>query len=293
MAEPPADRGGFGSSGPRENTTVGGRWSDLDRPPLNPLALGRSLVVPAGLWRDVQVVDETGSTNADLAALGRHGAAEGLVLLAEHQTAARGRLDRNWTAPARSGLTFSMLLRPAEVDPARWSMLTLLVGVATAVATAAVAEVDIGLKWPNDLMVGERKLAGILAERVDGPAGPAVVVGIGLNVSLRSDELPVDTAISLAIAEAASTDREILFRAILRAIEGEYTSWRLDAGDPTTLLARYRDLCVTLGRSVRAELPVGAAVEGTAVDIDQTGALVIETPAGRRTVSAGDVVHLR
>jgi BirA family biotin operon repressor/biotin-[acetyl-CoA-carboxylase] ligase len=269
------------------------RWSDLDRPPLNTPALVRSLVVPAGLWRDIRVVPETGSTNADLVALARQGEAEGLVLVAEHQTAARGRLGRSWTAPARSGLSFSVLLQPFEVDAARWPLLPLLVGVATAIATAAVAEIDIGLKWPNDVMVGDRKLAGILAERVDSPRGALVVVGVGLNVTLRDEELPVDTAISLALAGAANTDRDIVLRAILRAIEGEYTSWRLDHGDSSALLSRYRDLCATLGRAVRAELPAGTTIEGTAVDVDPTGSLVIETPTGRRTVSAGDVVHLR
>jgi BirA family biotin operon repressor/biotin-[acetyl-CoA-carboxylase] ligase len=268
------------------------RWSDLDRPPLNAEALNRALVIPAGLWREIRVLDETGSTNADLAALARQGEPEGLVLVAEHQTAARGRLDRKWISPARSGLAFSILLRPVEVDPARWSVLPLLVGVATAVATAAVADLDVGLKWPNDLQIGDRKLAGILAERVDSGPEAAAIVGVGLNVSLKTEELPVASAISLTLA-GASADRDIVLRAILRAIEGEYTSWRLDAGDPAALLARYRDLCVTLGREVRAEMPAGDAIEGTAVDVDVTGALVVETATGRRSVSAGDVVHLR
>jgi BirA family biotin operon repressor/biotin-[acetyl-CoA-carboxylase] ligase len=269
------------------------RWSDLDRPPLDISALARSLIVPAGLWRDIRVVEETGSTNADLAVLAREGEAEGLVLVAEHQTAARGRLGRTWTAPPRSGLSFSLLLRPFEVEPSRWPLLPLLVGVATAVATSAVAEVAIGLKWPNDLLIGDRKLAGILAERVDSARGPAVVIGVGLNITLTVEELPVKTAISLALAGSTSADRDTVLRAILRAIEGEYTSWRLDGGDSGALLSRYRDLCVTLGRNVRAELPAGAAVDGVAVDVDATGSLVVDTMTGRRTVSAGDVVHLR
>jgi BirA family transcriptional regulator, biotin operon repressor / biotin---[acetyl-CoA-carboxylase] ligase len=265
------------------------RWSDLDRPPLDTVGLNRALVVPAGLWREVRVVEQTGSTNADLAAAARGGEAEGVVLVAEHQTAAKGRLGRSWTAPARAGLSFSVLLRPIDVDIARWSLLPLLTGVATAVATASVSDVDIGLKWPNDLMIGERKLAGILAERVDS----AVVIGVGLNVSLKTEELPVESATSLTLANATVSDRDIILRAVLRAIEGEYTSWRLDGGDSRALLARYRGLCVTLGRSVRAELPGDQTIEGEAVDIDPNGSLVIETSAGRRTVSAGDVVHLR
>jgi BirA family biotin operon repressor/biotin-[acetyl-CoA-carboxylase] ligase len=269
------------------------RWSDLDRPPLDAAGLSHALVVPAGLWREVRVVEQTGSTNVDLAKAARAGADEGLVIVAEHQTAAKGRLGRSWTAPARSGLSFSVLLRPVDVDIARWSLLPLLIGVATAVATASVSDVVIGLKWPNDLMIGERKLAGILAERVDSAAGPAVVIGIGLNVSLKTEELPVESATSLTLANATVTDRDTILRAVLRAIEGEYTSWRLDGGDSHALLARYRDLCITLGRVVRAELPGDQTIEGDAVDVDPTGSLVIETSAGRRAVSAGDVVHLR
>ncbi len=292
------------------------RWSDLDRPPLDGKGLNRSLLSPAGLWREIRVVEETGSTHDDLVELARAGESEGLVLLAEYQTAGRGRLGRSWTAPARSGLSFSLILRPTEIPTTRWSLLPLLIGVATATATASVADIDIGLKWPNDLMVGERKLGGVLAERVDSPIGPAVVIGVGLNVSLKADELPVDLAISLALVEAASTDRDIIARAVLRAIESQYTSWRLDGLDSagagldggagrghdsvglsgageSTLLPRYRELCVTLGRVVRAEMPGGTTIEGAAVDIDANGALVIATSNGRREVSAGEVVHLR
>ncbi|WP_040908534.1 biotin--[acetyl-CoA-carboxylase] ligase, partial [Streptomyces griseoflavus] len=168
------------------------RWSDLDRPPLNVTALRRGLVREGSLWREVDVVQSTGSTNSDLVARAGGGreVAEGVVLVAEEQTAARGRLDRRWTAPARSGLFFSVLLRPAEVPVARWGWLPLLTGVAVATGLSRAAGVDTALKWPNDLLVTvggeERKAGGILAERA-GDDG--VVVGVGINVSLRADEL--------------------------------------------------------------------------------------------------------
>ncbi|NUS56649.1 MAG: biotin--[acetyl-CoA-carboxylase] ligase, partial [Streptomycetaceae bacterium] len=145
-------------------------WTDLERPPLREPELQRALVRGGGLWRDVVVLPETGSSNADVAA--RSGEAEGLVVVAESQTAGRGRLDRTWTAPPRSGLFLSMLLKPVDVPVQRWGWLPLLTGVAAARAVSRAGGIDVRLKWPNDLLVGERKLAGILAER----AGEGVVV---------------------------------------------------------------------------------------------------------------------
>ena len=274
------------------------RWSDLDRPPLNGTALRRALVREDGLWSDVRVVQRTGSTNSDLAALAVKGeAAEGTILIAEEQTAGRGRLDRSWTAPPRSGLFFSVLLRPAEVPVARWGWLTLLTGVAVATGLARAAGVDTALKWPNDLLVTvggeERKAGGILAERA-GEDG--VVVGVGVNVTLRADELPVPQAGSLVLAGAAGTDRDPLLRAVLRSLEEWYGRWRAAGGDPAVagLQEAYAAGCATLGRSVRAELPGGRALVGEAVAVDGDGRLVIATADGvQEPVGAGDIVHLR
>ena len=269
------------------------RWSDLDRPPLVVRALNAALV-DGGLWREVLVVDETGSTNADVAERARSGAAEGLVLIAEHQTAGRGRLDRTWSAPARSGLSFSVLLRPVGVPAGRWPLLPLLVGIGVARAVARVAEVEIGLKWPNDLLVGDRKLGGILTERVETTAGPAAVVGVGLNVTLRLAELPVPAATSLALVAAKTTDRDTVVRATLRGIADEYNAWQLAGGDGATrVLPAYRTLCTTIGRQVRVQLSGDRVLEGQAVDIDGDGSLVVHTPSGIEIVTAGDVIHLR
>jgi BirA family biotin operon repressor/biotin-[acetyl-CoA-carboxylase] ligase len=166
--------------------------------------------------------------------------------------------DRTWSAPARSGLTFSVLLRPS-VPVAELGWLPLLAGLAVAEAVARLAELDVRLKWPNDLLVGDRKLAGVLAERVGG----AVVVGIGLNVTTTAAELPVATATSLVIEGAACTDREPLLRAILRRLAERYAEWDGPGGDPG-LADGYRGRCATLGREVRAELPGGGTVVGTA-----------------------------
>ncbi|MEV7977220.1 biotin--[acetyl-CoA-carboxylase] ligase [Streptomyces sp. NPDC086519] len=277
------------------------RWSDLDRPPLNGAGLRRALVRDGGhggLYCDIEVVGRAGSTNSDLVARAVAGDAdEGAVLVAEEQTAGRGRLDRQWTAPARSGLFFSVLLKPAEVPVARWGWLPLLAGVAVATGLARSAGVDTALKWPNDLLVTvgdeERKAGGILAERA-GEDG--VVVGVGINVTLRAAELPVPQAGSLALAGAVSTDRETLLRAVLRSLEDWYGRWRAAGGDPgeSGLQEAYAAGCATLGRSVRAELPGDRSLVGEAVAIDGDGRLVIATKEGvQEPVGAGDIVHLR
>ncbi|MEW1689061.1 biotin--[acetyl-CoA-carboxylase] ligase [Streptomyces sp. NPDC091265] len=288
------------------------RWSDLDRPPLNVPALRRGLLLPGGLWTALDVVDSTGSTNSDLAARAA-GLAEGTVLVAEKQTAGRGRLDRTWSAPARSGLFFSVYLTPGAVPVQRWGWLPLLAGVAAAAGLAKSAGVDVALKWPNDLLVRipddsdsdsdepgpgetpsgeERKTGGILAER----AGDGVVIGIGLNVSLRADELPAPTAASLALAGAVSTDRETLLRGVLHSLEQWYGRWRAADGDAAAsgLQEAYAAACATLGRPVRAQLPGERTLTGEAVAIDGDGRLVLSTGDGlQEPVSAGDIVHLR
>ncbi|MEU0160444.1 biotin--[acetyl-CoA-carboxylase] ligase [Streptomyces sp. NPDC006261] len=274
------------------------RWSDLDRPPLNVTALRRGLLRPESLWSELEVVETTGSTNSDLAERARsEGLAEGTVLVAEEQTAGRGRLERSWTAPPRSGLFFSVYLEPGDGVPVeRWGWVPLLAGVAAATGLAKSAGVDTALKWPNDLLVTvegeERKAGGILGEF----AGDGIVVGLGVNVSLRADELPAPAAGSLALAGAVSTDRETLLRAVLRSLEHWYGKWKGTGGDAAAsgLQAAYAAGCATLDRTVRAELPGGNSLVGQAVAIDGDGRLVLSTAEGlQQPVSAGDIVHLR
>jgi len=269
-------------------------YDDLRRPPLDALALSRALTRPGSLWRDVEVVPEAPSTNALVAGRARAGEAPGLVVLAEHQTAGRGRLGRVWETPARSALTFSLLVAPDRVPAARWPWLPLLTGLAVAEGVRRVTEVDCALKWPNDVLVGDRKVAGILVERVEHAEGAAAVVGVGLNVSMSAEELPVPTATSLALEGAATTDRTVVVREVLRAFEALYGQWQAEGGDPTRgLHEAYVRRCATIGRTVRVDLPTGEQVYGEASGVDADGRLEVTTDRGTRVLGAGDVVHVR
>jgi BirA family biotin operon repressor/biotin-[acetyl-CoA-carboxylase] ligase len=280
-------------------------YSDLDRPPLSPRALDRALVIPGGLWTKIDVRAETGSTNADVTAAARQSEPEGLVVVAERQLTGRGRRDRQWVSPPRAGLYLSVLLRPGLPNPEKgwpavlppaYAWLPLLAGVALLETVRRVAELDDAtLKWPNDLLAGDRKCAGILAE----VTGDAVVVGIGLNVSTRAEELPERTgmpATSLKLAGAENTDRDPLLRQLLRGFASWYSGWREADGDAelSGLLAAYRRGCSTIGREVRVLLPGGGELVGEATEVDGQGQLVVRTAESiDHRVSAGDVLHVR
>ena len=252
--------------------------------PRPPLDSGR--LAPYG----VEVVARAGSTNALVADRARDDANAWLVVVTEHQTAGRGRLDRTWETPDRAALTFSTLLRPTRAG-IEWPWLPLVAGIAV-VGALREHGVPAGLKWPNDVMVdgadGEgRKLAGILAERVETPSGPAAVVGIGLNVSQTAAELPVETATSIALTTGAPTDRTALLVSLLTRLRQEYDAW--SAGGGARVRGDYVEACTTLGREVRVSLPGGDELTGEATDVDDTGRLVVAgTP-----VAAGDVLHVR
>jgi BirA family biotin operon repressor/biotin-[acetyl-CoA-carboxylase] ligase len=262
-------------------------WSDLDRPPLSASRLRRALV-DTGVWRAVDVVERTESTNAALAAAARRGEDGGLVLLAEEQSSGRGRLDRRWEAPPRACILGSVLLRPVP-PPATWPLLPLLAGVAVAEAVRSVGTLAAVLKWPNDVLLSGRKVAGILAERIDG----AVVVGIGLNVSVREHELAVPTATSVAL-EGGVADRESLAKETFRALGRRLAAWTDANGAPEAVLPAYREICDTIGRDVTVELPGGVRVHAHAEGVDDGGRLVVRRTAGGETeaLSAGDVVHV-
>ena len=283
--------------------TTSGSAAVADRAPLSAAALSAALTGPGRLWRDVTVRAETGSTNSDLLAAARAGAPEGTVLAAEVQTAGRGRLDRRWTCPPRAALSFSVLLRPDGVPAVARGWIPLLAGVAVAAGLRAQAGLDARLKWPNDVLVGGAKIAGILAEQ----AGDAIVLGIGINVTTRRDELPVPHATSVVLAGAAP-DREQLLVAVLGELETWYRRWVAavaaaavlagtvlagPGGDPAGLRAEYLRLSATVGQQVRVSMPGGKLVTGRAEDVDATGRLVVGTASGPVAVSAGDVVHVR
>jgi BirA family biotin operon repressor/biotin-[acetyl-CoA-carboxylase] ligase len=254
---------------------VASPYGDLDRPPLDAAALRRALE-PEG-WR-VEVLPEAGSTNAVVAERARGGEPAGLVVVAEHQTAGRGRMDRSWVSPSRAGLTFSVLLRPGW-PPADWAWVPLLAGVAVATAVREQAELAVELKWPNDVLVDGRKACGILAEL---PVPGVAVVGIGLNVTTREAELPHAAATSLQLAGAATTDRGTLLKAVLRAL-------RIAVADPVAGRERYRELCSTPGQEVVLDLAGNPPVRGRADAVDDDGRLVVDGVPH----AAGDVVHAR
>ncbi|MCW2868148.1 MAG: biotin/acetyl-CoA-carboxylase ligase [Marmoricola sp.] len=248
-------------------------------------------------WR-VEVVATSRSTNADVGARFTGGEGHGLVLVAEDQTAGRGRLGRDWVTPPRASLTVSFLVvPPVEVPAARWSWLPLLTGVAAADAVRRVAGVPVDLKWPNDLLAADgRKLGGILLERVQRPSGAgtgadtgdAAVVGIGLNCTQEADELPVPQATSLALAGASDTDRGRLLGALVEELDTRLRAWA--AGED--LRGPYLERCVTPGQEVTVTVP-GGELRGQAVDVDPEGRLVVRTGTGEEHLGAGDVVHVR
>lgn len=241
-------------------------------------------------WR-VEVLAESPSTNAYVAARARDDEPAGLVVVAEHQSAGRGRLDRTWVTPPGTALTFSLLVVPDGVPVARWSWLPLLTGLAVVDGVRAVAGLDARLKWPNDVLVGEAKVAGILVELVERPAGSSAVVGVGLNVSSTRADLPVETATSLALEGAESRDRGELLNEIVTAFSARYEQWRAGPGEP--LRSSYLEACSTLGKRVRASLPAGGSLEGRAVDVDADGRLRVEHGTRVHVLGAGDVVHVR
>lgn len=270
-----------------------------DRAPLDPAwvrtELARRCVASA-----VTISDETASTNTDATAAARAGAAHGFVVSTDHQTAGRGRLDRTWIAPPRSGLATSFLLRPTE-PLSRWSWLPLVAGLATADAIEAATGVATTLKWPNDVLVapgrgrhssrgGGGKLAGILAEQVSTPAGTAVVIGVGINVSLTVGERPVPDATSLLLTGSPSLDRSALLVELVTAVAHRYDEWCVDA---PSIASDYVDRCSTLDRSVRVERRSQPDLQGVATGIADDGGLVVSTPSGQVTVMAGDVIHVR
>ncbi|MEV6648714.1 biotin--[acetyl-CoA-carboxylase] ligase [Amycolatopsis sp. NPDC051371] len=247
-------------------------------------------------YAKIDVVERTGSTNADLRKAVDDGAADRTVLLAEEQTAGVGRRARTWSSPKGAGLYLSVALRPGVPFTALGS-LSVVAGLAVRAAAAGVG-VDAVLKWPNDVLSGGAKCAGILAEAVAGDP-PSLVLGIGLNVLPLGDVQPGPgglPATSLAEQGATNTDRTDVAIALLTEFDDLEKRWRRAGGDLTEagLLGDYRAHCATLGQDVEVQLPDGTSLVGRAADIDATGQLQVDQTGGRRhTVFAGDVVHVR
>jgi BirA family transcriptional regulator, biotin operon repressor / biotin---[acetyl-CoA-carboxylase] ligase len=266
---------------------------DLLRQPLNQAALRAELIGTGLGWRQLDVVEQTGSTNADLLARAASGAdVAGAVLIAEHQTAGRGRHGRGWSASPRAQITMSVGVSVVDVPAAGWGWLPLATGVAVVDAVAPLLDatgVQAGLKWPNDVLASGGKLAGILAE----VAKPVVVIGLGLNVTQAPEEVDGPGATSLLDLGVPAPDRGQLVGSLLRELGGRIVAWRAARGADWQLAADYRARSLTIGSRVRAQLPGGREVVGTASAVDDQGRLCVETGAETVVVSAGDVIHLR
>lgn len=236
------------------------------------------------------VVDRsTGSTNADVAAIARGGGREGLVHVAMEQTAGRGRLDRSWVSPPGASISMSLLLRPRPEFP-QWGWLSILAGMAVSSALMEFAPAPglVTLKWPNDVLIDGKKVCGILSERIEQPDGARAVVGMGINVALTREQLPVRNATSLAL-EGFPLDVEAIIAAVLRHFEQHYRSWSLRG----SLREEYEARCASIGAPLTITLDGSHRVSGTGRGVDAYGRLQVETATGLQTFAVGDVVHAR
>jgi BirA family biotin operon repressor/biotin-[acetyl-CoA-carboxylase] ligase len=261
-------------------------------------------LTPRLIWSDA-----TGSTNTDLVALANSETlADFTVLATANQTAGRGRAGRVWQAPAGASLAISVYLRPGPMPSDALGWLPLLAGLAMAESLRAVLPepAAAGVKWPNDVLIGERKVSGVLSELVSvgqtaAPAiGLAVVIGAGVNVTLAQADIPVETATSLAIAGAKLPDDEserldLVLAGYLSRLAHWYQTFKAGKFDAEAsgLRSAVIENCLTLNREVRAVLPGGAEEIGWATSIDGAGQLVLKVSGGSFTVAAGDIVHLR
>lgn len=238
----------------------------------------------------MRIVAETGSTNADVAQAAAQGADEGFVLIAEHQNTGRGRQGRIWLDEPGSALMMSWLLRPQSDQ--HWGLIPLLTGLAVVEAIADIG-VDAGLKWPNDIMVGDKKLGGILCESQLGP-DPSVVVGLGLNLFFPSG-LPkqvADRSTSLDNHIAKMPARNVLARSVLAHFEAQWQKF-VAPGGPEDLVSRYRTICTSLDQEqISFTRPDGSVVVGRPTQVDQGGGLWLQTAEGPQLVTAGDANHL-
>jgi BirA family biotin operon repressor/biotin-[acetyl-CoA-carboxylase] ligase len=252
---------------------------DTPRPPLNNSLISAKI---SQYWR-VSVVEVTGSTQDDLAAgIERKTVKHGDVLVTEFQSAGRGRLDRSFEAPKNSALLFSSYTEP-KCEKSEWTFVPLLAGLATSLAlTKLNPEISVELKWPNDLQIQEKKVGGIIAQL----AGDGLILGIGLNVGMTSEELPVESATSLNIEGFSELDRNLLLLSILDSCEELLGRWE----DGEDLRHLYRERSSTLGKKVGVELPDGNTRAGIAEDISPNGELILND--GQR-ITVGDIVHLR
>lgn len=240
--------------------------------------------------RQITAPYSTGSTNADLLQAAADGAPGGSIVVTSIQNSGRGRMSRPWTAPEHANIAFSALLRPDGVPLTRIGLVPLVCGLSVVDAVKKVTGVRAQLKWPNDVLVDGGKLCGILVEAASLEP-PVLVAGIGLNIDLTEEELPVPHATSLRLQGAGDVVKEDLVVALAEALDARVEQWRTDING---FMEEFRRTCVTIGLEVRVELPNGAEILGTATSVLSDGELeVIDESGVRHTVTAGDVRHVR
>jgi len=235
--------------------------------------------------------DSIDSTNLEAMRQARAGASEGLCIVAREQTQGRGRLNRTWHSPKDAGLYFSIILRP-QMKLSGWPLLTLVAALAVRDALISACALQTDIKWPNDVCVNDRKLAGILAETVETQMGPAAIVGIGINLSVdTSSGLPEAT--SVESVSGSKPDREAVLRELVDAIRARYEFLYHNEGEEHTLREWCANSSYAFGRRVRVALSE-ATFEGTTAGLEADGALRVEMGDGKITVvRAGDVRALR
>lgn len=258
--------------------------------------IAAQLAQRASTWPAPRLVASTGSTNVDVEDLARAGAVEGSCVVADEQTAGRGRLDRTWVSPPGAGLWMSVLVRPNGSPGERLTWLPLVAGLAVTDALVEACGVRAELKWPNDIVAiaaacggsdGPRKLGGVLSAFIPDAGDPAVVIGIGINVAMRSTDLPVSQATSVLL-EGGRADRAALLTSLLVALERRIGQWR--NGDEV-IRRDYRARCATIGRRVSVELPHVPPVSGIVSGIDDDGHLLVDSEGRTACITAGDVIH--
>jgi len=255
-----------------------------------------ALITPPNPWQEVDVHASLDSTNREALRVPR----AWRVVLADHQSAGRGRLARQWQAPACASIAVSCLV-PLPVDrTADASWLPLLSGLAMRQALADVADVAGRLKWPNDVLVQEQpddpeatwlKISGVLCEMVHG--GGLVVIGAGANIDQTRTELPVETATSLALCGAGNVRREDVIVRYLSVLADLLRAWSEGGGALDAVRAAYRASCLTIGLDVDVHQPDGRVARGAATGVDDAGRLVVRAGGLSTAHAAGDVVHVR
>lgn len=238
-------------------------------------------------------VASTGSTNSDLSAQAEQ-LPDFAVLVAAEQTSGRGRSGRSWEAPAGTSMMVSVLLKPSSVSPTQYFWLPLIAGLSLANAVSSFGgSTRAMVKWPNDVLINDKKVAGVLSEALADLSG--VVIGAGLNLFQNREQLPIDTATSLSLSEIRVPSIDAMLAEYLKHLKRNYSEFQACAGElaGTELLESIKNACATIGKEVRAIMPGEKEIIGEAIDIDDLGRIVILHDGKHTAVSVGDIVHLR